>query len=180
MHRLNIQIRLFFVLVLTMMACGEDDPNPTQTASVTTPPSETQTYPQAPSFILLDINRNAVSLEDFEGKVVLLNFFATWCAPCRVEIPGFIELYHKYQSQGFVVVGISTDPEGVAVVKPFVTELEIDYPVLIGDTEIFKAYRLLGLPTSLILNRQGGIRNYHVGIQPKALFEREILEVLNP
>ena len=169
MHRLNIQICFFFVLVLTMMACGEDDPNPTQTASVTTPPSETQTYPQAPSFILLDINRNAVSLEDFEGKVVVLNFFATWCEPCRVEIPGFIELYHKYRSQGVVVV-----------VKPFVTELGIDYPVLIGPPDVFKTYRLIGLPTSLILDRQGRSRKYHVGIQPKAVFEREILEILKP
>ena len=180
-HRRGIQTCILLLLFLSLMGCGEGDKDVTDTDSITTSTEEEQIdYPQAPPFTLPDLNGNMVRLTDFEGKVVLLDFFATWCAPCRVEIPGFIELYHKYQSKGFVVVGISTDHFGLEVVKPFVEELGIDYPVLIGNQEVMKTYRVVGLPTNFILDRQGRSRKHHVGIQPKTVFEQGILEVLNP
>lgn len=169
------QMSLLLLLVVACVGCGEKQQSPARSEPVPTQIS----YPKVPSFSLPDINGNTVQLEDFQGKVVLLDFFATWCEPCRVTIPAFIELYHKYQPKGFVVVGISTDHFGLEVVKPFVEELKIDYPVLIGNSEVVKAYRVIGLPTSFILDRLGHSRKYHLGIQPKEVFEREILEILS-
>ena len=180
-HRRGIQTCMFLLLLLPLMGCGEGEKDVTDTDSIIpSPQDESIDFPQAPPFTLPDLNGNMVSLADLEGKVILLDFFATWCAPCRVEIPGFIELYHKYQSRGFVVVGISTDRLGLEVVKPFVEELGIDYPVLIGNQEVMETYRVIGLPTNFILDRRGRSRKFHVGIQPKEVFEKEILDVLNP
>ena len=181
-HCLGVQICLSLLLVsaFPLMGCEEKSQSLADTEPAATPTSEKQTsYPEPPPFTLSDINGNMVSLADFRGKVVLLDFFATWCEPCRVEIMGFIELYHKYQAKGFIVVGISTDKLGLEVVKPFVTELGIDYPVLIGNPEVIKTYRVIGLPTNYILDQQGRSRKYYVGIQPKAIFEQEILKVLD-
>ena len=161
------------------MGCGDENKNPSQMDLETTKTLEKPVYPQAPSFTLPDLSGNPVSLADFQGKLVLLDFFATWCEPCRVEIPGFIELYQKYKSSGFVVVGVSVDVEGLEVVKPYVDSLNIDYPVVIGDTEIVQSYGLSGLPTNLIIDQQGGILNRYVGVLPKEVFERAILAFLN-
>jgi peroxiredoxin len=126
-------------------------------------------------FTLKDINGRDVALTDYKGKVILLDFWATWCAPCKIEIPGFVELYKKYKSSGFVVLGVSMDDDPAAV-KPFSQKLKMNYPVLFGAgrDDLQNAYPSPGLPTSFIIDRDGRICAQHTGFASKEQFEREI------
>ena len=102
----------------------------------------------APDFKLKDADGKEVHLADYRGKVVLLDFWATWCGPCRIEIPWFTELERKNKDKGFAVLGVSMDDEGWKVVKPFLTELKINYRVLLGNDEAAHDYGGLdALPT---------------------------------
>jgi thiol-disulfide isomerase/thioredoxin len=131
-------------------------------------------------FVIKDMNGEDVRLNDFEGQVILLDFWATWCAPCRIEIPGFVELYDKYGPQGFVVLGISVD-DPVPAIQSFAAELGMDYPVLVGADrdDVKDAYGPpVGYPTSFIIDRQGKICASHTGFAPKETFEHAILALL--
>jgi len=134
----------------------------------------------APDFTLQDINGNEVTLSDFKGKVVVLNFWATWCPPCRKEIPVFIELYKKYKDEGLVIIGISLDREGKRVLIPFVKKFGINYPVLIGTKKVVDAYGgIRGIPTTFIIDKKGKIRKKHIGLplNPREFFENEFLRI---
>ena len=131
-------------------------------------------------FIMQDMHGQEVSLNDYRGKVILLDFWATWCAPCRIEIPGFIELFDKYEDDGFVVLGINVD-DSVPAMQAFAAELEMDYPVLVAADrdDVKDAYGPpVGYPTAFMINRAGEICMSHVGFAPKDQFEREILHLL--
>ena len=131
-------------------------------------------------FTLKDMNGGEVALVDYRGKVLLLDFWATWCASCKIEIPGFVELYDKYRDQGFEVVGISVD-DPVAALKDFAMQLNMNYPVLIGDgrNDVKDAFGpLIGFPTTFIIARDGTICSEHVGFAPKQQFEDEIRSLL--
>jgi thiol-disulfide isomerase/thioredoxin len=118
-----------------------------------------------PNFTLQDLDGRAESLADFKGKVVLVNFWATWCAPCRIEIPWLIELQEKYAPQGFTVLGIAMDEEGKSTVVPFVqkerfklgtTSQPMNYPILIGDEDAAEKFGgLVGLPTTVLISQEG-------------------------
>ena len=131
----------------------------------------------APEIRLKDLNGKEVSLADYKGQVVLLNFWVTWCDPCRVEIPWLIDLQTKYASRGFTVVGVAMDEEGKSVVAPFIEkerfdvngkQLPMDYPILLGDDEASEKFGgILGYPTSFLISRDGkqvlkiqGLRSY--------------------
>ena len=131
-------------------------------------------------FSLKDITGKDVALSSYKGKVILLDFWATWCAPCKVEIPWFVEFYKKYQTRGFVVLGVSVD-DPVSKLEPFVTRYKMNYPVLIGDArdDVKDAYGpLVGFPTSVLIGRDGTICKTHVGFAPKEQFERDINALL--
>ena len=131
-------------------------------------------------FVVEDISGNDVALSDYLGHVILLDFWATWCAPCRIEIPGFIELYDKYGPDGFIVIGFDVD-DPVAAIRSFAAELEMDYPVLVGADrdDVKDAYGPpVGFPTSFIIDREGRICAEHTGFVPKETFEAEILALL--
>ena len=133
----------------------------------------------APAWELKDTDGKAVKSSDFKGKVVLLDFWATWCPPCREEIPGFVELQKKYGKEGLVIVGISLDEQGPKVVKPFMKKYAINYPVVMGDS---KTGALFGgveaIPTTFVIDREGKIVNKHVGLVAKSTFESEIKALL--
>ncbi|MBL4819514.1 MAG: TlpA family protein disulfide reductase [Gammaproteobacteria bacterium] len=131
-------------------------------------------------FSLQDMNGNEVKLSDFKGQVILLDFWATWCGPCRIEIPGFIELFDKYQEQGLQILGISVD-DPVDSLLLYAEEMEMNYPVLVGDgrDDVKDAFGpLYGFPSTFLINREGNICHQHTGFAPKEKFEEEILQLL--
>ncbi len=131
-------------------------------------------------FTLKDMNGADVRLADLKGKVVLLNFWATWCGPCRLETPWFVELQEKYRDQGFRIVGISVDDPPEAL-PPFAKRFKVNYPLVVGvDREdVQKAYGpIFGVPMTFIIGRNGRICMTHVGQVSKEQFESEIKSLL--
>jgi thiol-disulfide isomerase/thioredoxin len=134
----------------------------------------------ATPFTLKDINNRDVRLSDFKGKVILLDFWATWCAPCKVEIPWFLEFQQKYGKQGFQVIGISVD-DTAAKLKPYDASMNMTYPVLqgLGKDETLDAYGPMpALPTTILISRDGKVCGRHIGLTGKDVFETEIKSLL--
>ena len=133
----------------------------------------------APNFTLLDSNGAKVTLASLKGKVVLLNFWATWCGPCQVEIPWFIEFNKTYKARGLAVVGISMDEDGWKSVKPYLAAKKIDYPIVVGTEDVAKAYGGVdSLPSTFIIDRDGKIAFSHSGLVGKDTYETEIKSLL--
>jgi len=141
-------------------------------------PSTTGGKP-APAFALQDLNGKSVSLAGLRGKVVVLDFWATWCPPCVKEIPHFIELYEQYKDKGVEIVGISLDREGISVVKPFVQKFQIKYPIMMTDGKVDQAFGpITSIPTTFLIDAAGNIRKTYVGYNEKAVFETDIKKLL--
>ena len=135
----------------------------------------------APAWKLKDMEGKTVTSDQFKGKVVVLDFWATWCAPCKTEIPGYVALQKKYGADGLVVVGVSMDTGGTADVRQFIKDFGINYTVVIGDDTIVSAFAPIdGYPTTFIIDRDGLIRNKKLGKRPAADFEKDVLAVLRP
>jgi peroxiredoxin len=134
----------------------------------------------AAAFTLKDANGQAVQLADYRGKVVLLNFWATWCGPCAIEIPWFIEFEQKYKAQGFAVLGVSMDEDGWTSVKPFLAEHKMNYRVLLGNDSVSQLYGGLdALPTTFIIDRDGNVAfPPHIGLINKNDYVAEIETLL--
>jgi thiol-disulfide isomerase/thioredoxin len=133
------------------------------------------------NFSAKDINGKDVRLSQYKGQVVLLNFWATWCGPCKREIPSLMALYRDYKDRGFVVLGVSVDKE-VRLVKPYAREMKMNYPVLIGAgreqfNEAFGPF--IGFPTSVMLERDGTVCVRHVGLPSRSLLEQQIDALLS-
>jgi peroxiredoxin len=132
------------------------------------------------NFTVKDIAGKSVRLSEYQGQVVLLNFWATWCKPCRVEIPSLIALYRDRKGEGFVVLGVSVDSE-VPLVKPFARTMKMNYPVLIGAgrEDLANAFGpFIGFPTTVIIGRDGRTCARHVGIASRAELERQVSALL--
>ncbi len=133
----------------------------------------------APAWELKDIEGKTIKSADFSGKVVILDFWATWCGPCRMEVPGFVSLQKKYGKDGLVIVGVSLDEEGAAVLKPFIKKHSINYTIVVGDEKVSKAFGGVdALPTTFIIDRNNVIVSQHVGYAPEATFAKEIKPLL--
>jgi thiol-disulfide isomerase/thioredoxin len=131
-------------------------------------------------FVIKDMNGKDVSLADYKGKVILLNFWATWCGPCKYEIPTFVELQDKYRDQGVVFLGLSVD-DPVEKLKPFADQYKMNYPVLVGlDREdVQEAFGpMWGIPVTIMIGRDGSICKRHMGLATKEQFEKEIESLL--
>jgi len=137
-----------------------------------------ENHPLAPPFSLTDITGKPLKLSDYQAKVVVLDFWATWCGPCRIEIPGFIELQKRYGAQGFTMIGISMDDSPEPVVD-FYRELQMNYPVAVGNSRLGELYGgIPGLPTTFLIGRDGRVYAKHVGATDPAVFEAEIKQLL--
>lgn len=133
----------------------------------------------APDFALKDENGKTVKLSEYRGKVVLLDFWATWCGPCKIEIPWFIEFERKLKDKGFAVVGVSMDEDGFKVITPFAREMGINYRIVSGDDLTAQLYGgVEALPTTFLIDRDGRIATVHVGLASKGDIENGIQQLL--
>ena len=162
----KIAIIVLTVAVLIGLTFYADRVTRKPKASLLVPASATMGKP-APELRLENLDGKQLSLSDFHGKVVFVNFWATWCGPCQDEIPSLIDLQNNYASKGFTVVGIAMDEEGKSVVGPFVSKelydvhgekLHINYPILLGSDEASDKFGgILGYPTSFLISRNGQV-----------------------
>jgi peroxiredoxin len=133
----------------------------------------------APEFALKDVNGATVKMADYKGKVVLLNFWATWCVPCKAEMPWFEEFERKYKDRGFAVVGASLDEDGWQVVKPYIDEHKINYRVIVANPEMAQLYGVIdALPATFVIDQQGRIAATHSGLVSKATYVKQIEQLL--
>jgi thiol-disulfide isomerase/thioredoxin len=135
-------------------------------------------HPNAPEFSLTDINGAKLALSDYQGKVVLLDFWATWCGPCRIEIPEFVQMEQRYRDQGFAVLGVAMQDTPDSVGK-FYQQFKLNYPVAMGNSQLAALYGgIFGLPTSFLIGRDGRIYSQHSGTTGADVFESEIQQLL--
>jgi cytochrome c biogenesis protein CcmG/thiol:disulfide interchange protein DsbE len=130
---------------------------------------------KAPNFSLKTAEGQVVELAKFQGKAVVVNFWATWCGPCRSEIPGMLEVYGKYREKGVEIIGVSLDQGGFKDVTPFVKRFNITYPVVVGNEAVVDAYGgVNSIPTTFFVDRKGNVVKKHVGYMSKEEFEKNI------
>jgi thiol-disulfide isomerase/thioredoxin len=133
----------------------------------------------APHFSLMDLKGKKHELKDYLGKVVILDFWATWCGPCRMELPHLKELNKRYKGKGLEIIGVSLDAQGKEVVEPFVKKNEIDFVSLLGNAEVVKAYgNVRAIPTTFLIDRKGIVQKVYKGYQDIAVFEADIQKLL--
>jgi len=138
----------------------------------------TQLGRPAPDFTLNDGGRR-LQLSSYRGKVVVLNFWATWCGPCKTEIPWFIDFEKEYGKKGFTVLGVSMDEDGWKAINPYVADHGINYPVVLANEEMNQKYGgIEALPTTLVIGRDGKVAYVHSGLIERQEYEKEIRQLL--
>lgn len=151
-------VALFFVLIFTNIACAE----------------------QAINFELKDLSGKTVSLQDFNGKVVFIDFWASWCPPCRASIPAVEKLYEQYKDdEDFVVLGINLQEDKDTILK-FMKKQKMNYPVLLSDKKVISNYKISSIPRFFIIDKNGEIYNKYVGFAPgvEELWQKDIKKLL--
>ena len=132
----------------------------------------------APDFSLTDSSDTPIKLSAYKGKVILLDFWATWCGGCKVEIPWYVEFQNKYRDAGLSAIGVSMDADGWKSVKPFLAEHKLNYPVVIGNDDLGEQFGLVNMPLTLLIDRNGNIAESHAGVVDKDSFEAKIRGLL--
>ena len=132
----------------------------------------------APDFALPADSGALLRLSSYQGKIVLLDFWATWCHGCKTEIPWYMEFQQKYKDRGLAVVGVSMDDDGWKSVRPYLNEHHLNYPVVIGNQDLAKQYGVGELPVTLLIDRNGKIAESHAGMVDKSAFEADIQDLL--
>lgn len=147
--------------------------------SINTLSANTSDNKKAPDFALKTLEGKTVKLSDYKGKIIIIDFWATWCPPCRKGIPDLIELQKAY-SKDLVIVGISLDQERTLKdLKPFIENYGINYPVVLGNEKVVRDYGgVNAIPTSFVIDQKGFIIDSHVGLVPKSVYEDKIKMLL--
>jgi len=173
------------LLLFVLGGCGgEDTPAPAdapKTSEQARSGTSYQTNPvPAPDVTLQTMDGRTINLGEQPGKVILVNFWATWCAPCRKEIPDLVNLYSELQSEGLEIVGIAVDQEGAEVVKPFVKKQKINYPIVLDPDQSTESHfeAMYGLPTTYVVNPEGKIVRRILGIFPIEKMKPRLKEML--
>ncbi len=138
-----------------------------------------KSYKPTHDFTVVDVAGDTLRLSDFEGKVVILDIWDTWCPPCRKEIPDFIQLYSEYKAKGFQMIGLAVGQQGLVAVQNFIKDYGINYPVAIAPRSVLMDYGpIRGIPTTFLLDKKGEIVKKYVGYRQKEIFENDILTLL--
>ena len=133
----------------------------------------------APAWELKDLEGKGVKSSDFKGKVIILDFWATWCPPCRAELPSFIDLQKQYGNDKLAMIGISVDQGGATVVKPFAQQNGLNYRILLADEKTVAAFGgIAAIPTTIVIDRDGLIASKHVGLTSEREFKAEVNSLL--
>jgi cytochrome c biogenesis protein CcmG/thiol:disulfide interchange protein DsbE len=158
---------LFFVLGLVLVACSKSD---SKSPAVST----AELNSAAPDFTLKDLSGRNISFSDYKGKVVLLEFWATWCPPCKASVPALVELNKKYEQKGFIVIGVSidTDPDASEKVRQFTASYNINYPMLMANETTSHTYNVISIPTSFLIGKDGKIVDIYRGYSEE--FENKV------
>src|SRR5258706_223477 len=165
---LIISVMMLASILLLALAATAQSPKTSKSSTGRSP---------APNFNLKDASGKDFKLADLKGKVVLVNFWATWCEGCQVEIPWFVEFQKEYADRGLVVVGIAMDDDWKSV-KPWIEEKKVNYPIVIGNQGLGKQYGLIGMPLTALVDREGRIADVHNGIVDKTATEQRIKDLL--
>jgi len=172
----------FAVAALAAGACSRHADVTRTAAAAAAPPPAIAALPAlgpAPAWTLQDVNGRTVSSEQFKGKVLVVDFWATWCGPCRSEIPGYTDLQRKYGKDGLTIVGVSLDQGGPGVVKEFIEKFGVGYQVVMGDEAVQSAFGgMEAIPTTFLIDRAGQVRDRKVGAEPAEDYEKKVASLL--
>jgi peroxiredoxin len=173
-------VALLFATAPSLVSAVEAQSTPKSLPDTLIPGSQRK---PAPAFTLMDAQGQPVSLEAYRGKVVLLDFWATWCGGCKLEIPWYIAFYHQYRDRGLAPIGASMDEDGWKSVRPFLARkkdpetggyIDMPYPVVIATSTVAKEYNITSMPVTLLIDRQGRIAVSHTGVVDRSSFESNI------
>lgn len=163
-------------LLAALAGCAR---NPESVEAASNVKSES-TRKAAPEFTLKDADGKMVKLSDYKGKVVLLNFWATWCGPCKIEIPWFKEFETNYKNKGFAVLGVSMDDDGWDAVRPYIQQQAVNYRVLMGTEPVGALYGgVESLPTTFLIDRKGRIAATHIGLVSKSVYVNDLKDLFD-
>ncbi len=177
-NKVSTIIFSLLLLSFTIIGCANknvnDEPQKNNTSTDYTNTTNNSSAETAPNFTLTDTKGNRVTLSDFRGKVVILDFWATWCPPCRKGIPDLISLKNTYKDN-LVIIGISLDTDSKSDVVPFMKQYGINYKIVYGDNDVVQKYgNISAIPTSFIINKKGNVVTSFVGLQSKETYKNQI------
>ncbi len=171
-------VRIFMLFLVFCSSCGVRTENEEMGESKQGAITERE-WGDAPDFTLPQLDGDSLTLSDFKGKVIILNFWATWCPPCRMEIPDFVALYDKYEEEGLLIIGVNLDKGDTRAVKQFSENYSINYPVVLGNVDVTQSYGgIRAIPATFIIDKDGNIREKYIGYQSRATFEEAVKRLL--
>jgi peroxiredoxin len=171
----------FMIFALTITGCNKkaDENKTTEDLGNYAPNGKGAVEKQAPDFTLTSTDGKNIKLSDYKGKIIIVDFWATWCPPCKRGIPDLIEIQNEYKND-VVVIGISVDSDTKNNVEPFMQSIGINYPVVYANSEVVQAYGgIESIPTSFIIDQKGNIVDQHTGLVPKAEFTTVLKKLLS-
>ena len=175
----KIIILLLILAIAIVLFVGLQKNNNTQ-VNQQIPQENKEENNKAPDFTLTTITGDTINFSDYKGKVVIIDFWDTWCPPCQRGIPDFIELYKQHKDNGFAMIGLAFGRQGEEKVKAFAEEYKINYPVAIPNPSLIEAFgEIRSIPTAFLIDQEGNIVKKYVGLRPKTEFENDIGKLLN-
>lgn len=184
MNKAALFIMGALALIVIAMVAIRPPAEPKKIISPEEAPQETASvkktgFNPAPEFSLKDSSGTVRKLSDFKGSVVIIDFLATWCPPCKKEIPHFVELYNQYKDQGLEIIGVSMDHRPERVIPGFIEKNNINYTILFGEDKVYDLYGgINSIPTTFIVDKAGNLVKKYLGYKEKKVFEQDIKELL--